>query len=76
MKNITVVEQDPESNVFTINYTTYDEVQKIILNLRSDCPNSYDNFPVKFLKPVVEQITSWIIYIINTSIDKEIFSPN
>ena len=63
----------PDSNAFTINYTTYDEVQKIILNLRNDCSSGHDNIPVKFLKPVVNQITSPIVHIINTSIDKEIF---
>ena len=63
----------PDSNAFTINYTTYDEVQKIILNLRNDCSSGHDNIPVKFFKPVVDQITSPIVHIINTSIDKEIF---
>ena len=63
----------PDSNAFTINYTTYDEVQKIILNLRSDSSIGHDNIPLKFLKPVVDQITSPIVHIINTSIGKEIF---
>ena len=64
----------PDSNAFTINYTTYNEVQKIILNLRNNCSSGYGNIPVKFLK-VVDQITSPIAHIINTYIDKEIF-PN
>ena len=59
----------PDSNVFTINY----EAQKIILNLRNDSSSGQFNIPVKFLKPVLEQITSTIVLIINTSIDKEIF---
>ena len=63
----------PDTNAFTMNYTTYDEVQKIILNLRNDCSSGHDNIPVKFFKPVVDQITSPIVHIINTSIDKEIF---
>ena len=63
----------PDSNAFTINYSTYDEVQKIILNLRNDCSSGHENIPVKFLKFVVDQITSPIDHIINTSIDKEIF---
>ena len=63
----------PDTNAFTMNYTTYDEVQKIILNLRNDCSSGHDNIPVEFLKLVVDQITSPIIHIMSTSIDKEIF---
>ena len=63
----------PDSNAFTINRTTYDEVQNFVLNLRNDCSSGHSNIPVKFLKPVVGQITSPIIQIINTSIDKDIF---
>ena len=63
----------PDSNAFTINYTTYDEVQMIILNLRNNCSSGHDNIPVKFLKLVVDQITSPIAHIISTSIDKKIF---
>ena len=66
----------PDCNAFTINYTTYDEVQNIILNHRNDCSSGHDNIPVKFLKSVVDQITSPIVNIINTSIDKEIFSDS
>ena len=47
--------------------STCDEVQKIILNLRNNCSSGQDNIPV------VDQITSPIVHIINTSIDKEIF---
>ena len=39
----------PNSNAFTINYTTYNEVQMFILNLRNDCSSGHDNTPVKFL---------------------------
>ena len=63
----------PDSNAFTINCTTYHKVQKIILNLRNDCSSGHDNIRVKFVKPVVDEITSPIVHIINTSIDKEIF---
>ena len=63
----------PNSDRFTINYTTCDEVQKIILNLWNDCSSGHNNIPVKFLKPVVDQIASLIVHIINTSIDREVF---
>ena len=63
----------PDSNAFTINYATYDEVPKIILNLRNNYSSGHDNIPVKFLKPNVDQIASSIVHIITTSIDKENF---
>ena len=66
----------PNSSAFHINYTTYYEVQKINLNLRNDCSGGHDIIPVRFLKPVVDQITSTIVHIISTSIDKEIFSDS
>ena len=68
-----LLNRDPDSNAFTNNHTTYDEVQKIISNLRNDCSSGHDNIPVKFLKHVVDQITSRIVHIINTSIEKELF---
>ena len=64
----------PNSNALTINYTTYNEVQMFNLNLRNDCSSGHDNTPVKFFKPVVDQITSPIVHITNTSNGKEIFS--
>ena len=60
-----LVKRVPDFNAFTINYTTYDEVQKLILNLRNDCSSGHDNIAVKFFKPVVDQITSPIVHIIN-----------
>ena len=51
----------------------YTEVKNIIPELRNDCSNGFDNILVKFLKPVVEEIASPIVHIINSSIDKEIF---
>ena len=68
-----LLNRDPDSNAFTNSHTTYDEVQKIISNLRNDCSSGHDNIPVKFLKRVVGQITSRIVHIINTSIEKELF---
>ena len=70
--NATTAGQVPDSIAFTISYNTYDEVQKIILNLRNDCSSGHNNILVKFLKPVVDQITSPIVHI-NTSINKNIF---
>ena len=60
---------------FRLKPTTYDEVKKIILNLRNDCSSGYDSLPVKFLKPVYEYITSPLVHIINNCIKTGTF-PN
>ena len=46
----------PDSCAFTINCTTYYEVQKIIWNLRNNCSSDHNNVLVKFHKLVVDQI--------------------
>ena len=61
---------------FVIKHTTFNEVKKIILQLRNDCSSGFDNIPVKFIKPVVDEITSPVVHIINSSIDKELFPDN
>ena len=43
------------------------------MNLRNDCSSGYNHIPVKFLKPVVDQISSPNVHTIDISIDKEIF---
>lgn len=43
------------------------------MNLRNHCSSGHNNIPVKFLKPVVDQITWPIVHLINTFVDKEIF---
>ena len=58
---------------FHLNHTNYNEVYKIITNLKNDCSSGHDNIPVRYLKPVAEYITSPMVHIINTSIDQEIF---
>ena len=58
---------------FCLNHTNYNEVYKIISNLKNDCSSGHDNIPVRYLKTVVEYITSPLVHIINTSIDQEVF---
>lgn len=48
-------------------------MKRIITSLRNDCSTGYDQIPVKFLKPVADNITSPIVHIINNSIDQQIF---
>ena len=52
-----------------INHTNYNEICKIILNLKSD----YDNIPLQYLNFFTEHITSPMMHIINTWIDQDIF---
>ena len=74
IRNITYrLNNTTDSNAFTVSYITYDELQKIIFNLRNDCSSGHGNIHGKILKPVVDQVTSLIAHIINTSIDREIF---
>ena len=59
---------------FRLNHTNYNEVYKIITNLKNDCFSSHDNILVlQYLKSVAEYITSPIVHIVNTLIDQEIF---
>ena len=62
-----------EKDCTFVQHTTYTEVKNIISELKNNCSNGCDNTPVKFFKPVAEEITSPIVHIINSSIDKEIF---
>jgi len=41
---------------FQLKHTNYTEVVKLIRELRNDCSSGYDNIPVKFVKPVAEEI--------------------
>ena len=62
-------------NGFKIHHTNHDQIKKIILGLKNDCSSGYDNIPVRFIKPVSDQLISSLIHIINNSVDKKIF-PN
>ena len=63
------------SNGFKIQHTNYDQIKKIILELKNDCSSGYDNIPVQFIKSVSDHLISPLVHIINNSIDKKIF-PN
>ena len=60
-------------NAFKLSHTSYEEVCKIIQNLKNDCSTGQDNIPVRFIKPVSDFITSPLAHIINNCIDKCIF---
>ena len=72
----TLLNNLPDENYyqsFHLNHTNYNEVYKIITNLKNDCSSGHGNIPVRYLKSVAEYITSPMVNIINTSIDQEIF---
>ena len=58
---------------FHLNRKNYNEVYKIITNLKNDYSSGHDNIPVRYLKPVAGYITSPMVHIINTWIGREIF---
>ena len=71
----TLLNNLPDENYdlsFHLNHKNYNEVYKIITNLKNDS-SSRHNIPARYLKPAVEYITSPMVHIINTSIDQEIF---
>ena len=72
-KLATIIPEQESDGAFFTKYATFTEVIKFISELRNDCSSGFDNIPVKFIKPVAEEITSPIVNIINSSVDKEIF---
>ena len=46
---------------------------KIILGIKNDCSTGDDGIPVRYIKPVVDNITSPMVNIINDCIDKNVF---
>ena len=56
-----------------LNHTNYNEVYKIITNLKNNCSSGHNKIPVPYGKPVAEYITSSMVHIIKTLIDQEIF---
>ena len=67
-----IPEKEPDG-AFVIKHTTFTKVNNFISELINDCLSGFDNIPVKFIKPVADDITSPTVSIINSSIDKEIF---
>ena len=67
-----IISEQESDGAFVIKHTTFTEVSNFISELRNDCSSGYENIPVKFIKPVAD-VTSPIVNIINSSIDKEIF---
>ena len=62
-KLATIIPEQESDGAFFTKYTTFTEVIKFISELRNDCSSGFDNIPVKFIKPVAEEITSPIVNI-------------
>ena len=68
----TLLNNLPDENYdqsFHLNHTNYNDVYKIITNLKNNCSSGHHNIPVRYLKPVAEYITSPMVHIINTDFD-------
>ena len=62
-----------ELETFKIKHTKYNEVRKIILGIKNDCSPSDDGIPIRYIKPVVDDITSPMVNITNNALIKTFF---
>ena len=67
------ISEETELETFKIKHTNYNEVRKIILGIKNDCSTDDDGIPIRYMKPVVDDITSPLVNIINNCIDKNVF---
>ena len=63
-----------ELETFKIKHTNYNEVRKIILGIKNHCSTGDDSISIRYIKSVVDDITSPMVNIINNCIDKNVFS--
>ena len=67
------ISDDVNPDIFKIKHTNYDEIRKILLGIKNDCATGHDGIPVRYLKPVVDDVTSSLVHIINTCINNRVF---
>ena len=67
------ISEETELETFKIKHTNYNEVRKIILGIKN-CSTGDDSISIRYIKPVVDDITSPMVNIINNCIDKNVFS--
>ena len=68
-----ITSEKTELETFKIKHTNYNEVRKIILGIKNDCSTGDDGIPIRYIKPVVDDITAPMVNIINNCIDKNVF---
>ena len=64
---------DVNPDMFKINHTNYDEVRKILPGIKNDCSTGHDDIPIRYSKPVADDVTSPLVHVINTCIDNSVF---
>ena len=69
-----IINTFPDSdNALNFSQVPYSDIRKAILSLRDDCSTGPDTIPSKFLKICIDEITSPLCHIINTSIEEQVF---
>ena len=67
------ISDDLNADTFKIKHTNYDEIRKILLGIKNNCSTGHDEIPIRYLKPVVDDVTLPLVHIINTCIDNRVF---
>jgi len=62
-----------EGDPFVLRKVTFEDIERQLENIRTDCATGPDQIPSKYIKIVTEYITSPLTNIINECIDKNIF---
>ena len=64
---------DVNADTFKTKHTNYVEVRKILLGIKNNCSTGHDDIPIRYLKPVLDDVTSPLVHIMNTCIDNRVF---
>ena len=70
---LNTISEETGLETFKIKHTNDIEVRKIILEIKNDCSTGDDGIPIRYIKPVVDDITSPVVNIIINCIDKNDF---
>ena len=62
--------------IYTLFHWCFRSFKHLFKHLRNECLTRYDNLPAKYLKLVINEISSSLTRIINVCIDKNIFHGN
>ena len=68
------ISNDVNADTFKIKHSSYNDILKILLGIKSDCSMVHDGILIWYLKPVVDDVISPFVYIINTCINNRVFS--
>ena len=65
---LNTISEETGPETFKIKHT------KIILGIKNDCSTGDNDIPIRYIKPMVDDITSPMVNIINNCIDKNVFT--